>query len=300
MSNTLKKYKLMSVAVLATFGAKSDIIYTDVDPDQTFTENGDEYLLDFDSDGTIDVKISNFSSSTSGSFGPFSFSAQQNAVNIDPYNNGIMAGKYYSFTSSGTNTNTELKAMRANSEISSNQSFISSTTGVLFQFNKGFFGYGGVPIGSNSGYNGNFKDTIYDQFIGVKFKNGSSSYYGWIRAAIQVEQGLQSFTIFDYAYEDSLSTIISGGGIVSPGSLSLEENKIGSKIFVANGLLNIQSKENLNGVVSILDLSGKNVFESTISSSKVMLDINHLKGKSMYIVQVTTKEGIESKKIYID
>ena len=127
---------------------------------------------------------------------------------------------YYGSYSTGT----EISPILFNSLISNGQPWISSTGNgfdALLEFNKGFFSMGGAFSTSWSGTGGNFRDTIFDRFIGLKFKDGGSTYYGWARVSVAAELGAQSLTVFDYAYEDSGDPIYAGDGIVSKGALSI-------------------------------------------------------------------------------
>ena len=290
----LSKYSLMSIAALGGVNANADIIYTDVDPDETYTDSGDEYELDLNNDGKVDYTISNYSFSFTYYFGFIQVNG--NVVNMTPESGNSMLAlqSTYSTTGGGTGTNTQFSPIRANEAISSGQEFISNTSALL-GFNEGnIFGY------SFEYQNGNFKDTIYDQFIGLKFEDGGSTYYGWARVSVQAEAGSQSFTVFDYAYEDSGDPILAGHGIISPGSLSLNDELALEELNISKvgNQLHITSAYNIKGVISLVDISGKVIASEAVNGKTLEMNISNV-SQGIYIVNITTQRMNGSRKITI-
>lgn len=286
MKKIIYKYNLMALATLAGVSANADIIYTDVNPDVTFTENEDQFEIDFDSDNNVDITIIN--SSTQFGF-PGYFSINLNNVQAVPGSgNGILSIS----SSTGSVYQDGFLPLKANGLISAGQSFDSSD-GILYGYASG--SYGG-PFAANIG---NFNDTIYDRFIGVEFKSGTSTFYGWARVSAQAEKGSQSFTVYDYAYENSGEGILAGAGIVSPGSLSIDNEEFDNlKITNSNGLLRIISNDLINGTIIISDLSGKVVSSTNVNASEINLSTNDF-DSGMYLVSIKTKEYQKAKKIIL-
>lgn len=312
MRKTLSNYKLMTVAVLGYAATgNAEIIYTDVDPDQTFTENGDSYELDLNNDGDIDFTINVTSSSFAGSsyipggtFYGYSFSGftnvfanSSNVVGITPANGNGVYGSVTMTSSAygGTNTNSQIRPLKANLILSPDETFIEGENELL-AFQKNFISNPYFNIDS-SGVDGNFNDTIFDRFLGVKFKEGSTFLYGWARVSIHVEKGSQSFTIYDYAYEDSGDPIYSGAGIVSPGSLSLNDDLAiqGLRVQNLNGQIYISSDYSLIGKVILLDISGATIQTKTINGKELILNTEN-KATGTYLVQVVSDDGKQTTK----
>lgn len=277
----------MTLATLAGVSASADIIYTDVNPDATFTENENQFEIDFDSDNNVDVTIK--ISSTQFSFPGF-FSMNLNNVLAEPGSgNGIMSIG----TSTGSLYSDGFLPLKANELISVGQSF-NDSEGALYGFAAG--SYGGSSFSGNFG---NFSDTIFDRLIGVEFKSGGSTLYGWARVGVQAEKGSQSFTVYDYAYEDSGDGILAGAGIVSPGSLSIENEEFEDiSITNLNGMLRIVSNDVINGTITVTNLSGQTISSKNINGREVNFRTNDF-DNGMYIVNISTQDYQKSKKIIL-
>ena len=286
MKKILSKYNLMTAAALASMSANASIVYTDVDPDETFSQNLDQYDLDLNDDGVIDFTVLNYSYS----FSFYGFSIQQNNVYAIPNSgNAIAAGIFTSTYSSNTYTNTSFKPLRANEIVSSNASFIEDY-GVLF---------GALQFGSyGSIINGQFNDTIFDRFMGVKFKESGEDLYGWVRLSVQAGEGSQSFTIYDYAYEDSGAPITAGAGITSPGSVGINEDLVLKNVNAINldGQLKVTSDDRLNGKVNLINISGQTVKTANINGNELFINSSAL-AKGTYIVQVIADNRATSIKV---
>ena len=312
MKKSINKYKILSIVALASVGANAKVVYTDVDPDLTFTQDGDEYELDFNDDGAVDALITVSSGSGSGSFQygyyNLSYSFKNNGVTIDPDGNKILVEKFISSYSTsnggfGTNTTTEFKALRGGSLISSNKSF-SSSGGPLFAYNQFMLGFYGFPFVDNAGYSGNFRDTTYDKFLGMEFKAGAKTYYGWARIKVEVDkdQNFQAFTIYDYAYEDSTSSIYAGAGIQSPGSLSIDDDvNRTSKIYFADNQIIFESEFKTSGILSVYNVSGKLMLtDEILNSAKKEINVSSLNKNNQYVVVFKSDEGeIMSEHIFV-
>lgn len=286
MKKILSKYNLMTAAALASMSANASIVYTDVDPDETFSQNLDQYDLDLNDDGVIDFTVLNYSYS----FSFYGFGIKQNNVYAIPNSgNAIAAGSFTSTYSSNTYTNTSFKPLRANEIVSSNASFID-TYGVLF---------GALQFGSYGSFNnGQFNDTIFDRFMGVKFKESGEDLYGWVRLSVQAGEGSQSFTIYDYAYENTGGPITAGAGITSPGSVGINEDLILKNVNAINldGQLKVTSDDRLNGKVNLINISGQTVKTANINGKELLINSSSL-AKGTYIVQVIADNRTTSIKV---
>ena len=293
MKLLLKKYNIMSVAALASLSTNAEIIYTDVDPDLTFTENEESYQLDLNNDEVVDFTIVNYSFS----FGfPGFFSINRFGVDIEMGNGNGVLGFLSNYTTSygSMATNTLMTPVRANEIISSNQEFVSSSNPLFAFFD---ISYGGDSFTFTQG---NFKDTIFDQFMGLKFNAGGQTLYGWARVSVKADENGQSFTVFDYAYEDSGAPIRAGEGIVSPGALSIYDNDLSKNINITyfDGQVNISSDMLIDGAISLIDISGKTLQTAQVQTTEFNMNANGLPS-GIYIVQVAGENFIRTEKIII-
>ena len=226
LKNRLKRYALTAGAVAAG-GAAADaaVIYTDINPD--FVGGvGNSYLLDLNNDSVNDFSI--YHDGGSNLFiAPIS-------SNGSVLGTGSTSGFAYPY------------AMSANSMIS------ASASGTWF--NNGYStGYQSLNYGSCSF--GNWC-TVTDKYIGLRFEVSGNTHYGWVRMDVNFTGS--SFTIKDYAYEDTPGVGILAGATTTPVTASGAQNVMGADIA-----------DNSNG--SDLEVSfdaGAN--ESTIDEYRVM------------------------------
>jgi len=164
---TLKKiikYCSFASAGIST-NANADIIYTNIEPDYTFTDNS--YIIDLNNDAISDFKITHDGTNK----WIFIEKTGNNAQVVGSLQPDPQYGEAYFFTQSQT--------------ISSNNSWINSS------INK-------VSLGFRS-------DSIYGDFqgmgdgmIGVSFDISGATHYGWIRINIPI--GSDSITVKDFAF----------------------------------------------------------------------------------------------------
>ena len=175
------------------FNAVATVVYTDVNPDQTFSVSGSVYHLDVNNDAAIDFDITHSYSTTvykSGTMYPcytyhyyYSNSITVKNSNSVAVNSGYasslpaLAVIDASLTWSDTTYNPVVNTL-ANSTTNSTSGFCPRTTSTTTSGNW----YGKS-----------------DQYLGLRIKAGGMLYYGWARLSFF---GAGSFTIKDYAFND--------------------------------------------------------------------------------------------------
>jgi hypothetical protein len=228
----LKKKLLMyslAAGVALTLGKKAnaEIIYTDID-DVTVVQadNGDinNYSLNIDNNGTQEFNI----------FQSYNFSSI--TWTSHSYTTNFNSHQHFHTTTSGTTTTTttttttNIAGTFTSTSFSSNNNVNQSATDNGLAVMKGNSAYLGacvaalnqsvlVSAGQNFATNKILGQQTYYQtdavglwpgvgqkFMGLKFKIGEDTHYGWVR--LSVAENCQSFTIYDYAYED-----VAGRGI---------------------------------------------------------------------------------------
>jgi hypothetical protein len=157
-------------------------------------------------------------------------------------------------------------------------------------------GLGFLVYETYAGFNsGNFINQISDKYVGVKFDISGNTHYGWIRLR-GITENLDQWMIVDAGWEDTPDTPIT---IDAPlNNLSIKENN-SFEFSVTNNdnVLEINSEFG-NSELTIYDVSGKLVLNKTILSNHEQIPYNFPKG--LYIIRLTSKGRIATKKIYLD
>ncbi len=278
----LARYSAFAGAVATAAGAQAQIIYTDVNPDATFS-TGNQYSLDINNDATPDFVISaeTISGSTSGvsytGIGVVISTAGNNAVVGGP--GTLLPADYAS-------------ALNLYTMIDNTSAYVqaSSSSGIpIVMAGTGTAG-GLLPITA-----GNWLGQS-DKFLGLRFEAGGNTYYGWAR--LDVDGTGSSFTIKDYAYESTPDAGISAGD--QPVSVN-EQNVANSVNMLLQGndlVVNVLNTELHNGSVIVTNLAGQVVANHPINGTTGRYDVSSY-AKGMYIITVRFNEGQKTQKLFI-
>lgn len=202
LSKKLLAYSSAAGAVMAVGQtANAQIVYTDVNPDETVV--GSSYNLDLNDDGTTDFVL------TQGSW-----YSGWSTVRITPQGGaGFLSTQYP--PASGWGTYTFAQMLEANDAINDAGQFNASSGNSTMSL--GFFG----TIGA-----GPFLNQT-EKFLGLRFTldGGSTYHYGWAR--VSVDGAAASLVVHDYAYESAADTeILAGAGIVTVISAETASNLV--------------------------------------------------------------------------
>lgn len=279
-ADKLKAYSALT-AVAVGSSANAAIQYTDVNPDSTFTNHGDYYDLDLNNDNVPDFRINLVNIQTTTTSG-FYYDVKGASINPE-YGNAVSAslGSYATYA----------YALNPNDTIGPKGNFTSTSSIVLGGVVK--YNYGGASYTSSLG---NFLGQS-NKYLSLRIKVGSNTYYGWARVAVAADG--TSFTIKDYAYEDSPNTEILAGALTT-GIKKVNLAKL-IQLNVFNKELKIYSQEvNLQGEeYRLIDMSGKVVQSSILSSNEEKINLSTLSA-GMYVVDLRTSEGVLRKKILLE
>ena len=280
----MKKATLLFLSIAISQFVFSQIIYTDIIPDDTLVPDyiSDSRTIDFNNDLTPELVI---------------FSAKQDTV--------IQA---FAVTISGiaitTLGNTEIIAsdtaiggeivvlgdtLRHGHVINSASAYLSSATPSVFP------GVGlGIKIDLLSVTSGDFIDNG-NLFFGVKFEIGTNIHYGWVQ--VKVASDASSGIIYDFAYQSIAdSSILAGNvedGFVSVSNDNLEE----VVIYAANKKLHLITS-NESGNLAIYNLLGKQLITTQVNGN-TNFAINDL-SRGVYLVSFTNGINTITKKVYIE
>ncbi len=196
----MKAIITLTLALFVFANSKAQVVYTDVNPDQVFSDSGAVYHLDLNNDGINDFDITYFKHVVT--FGAPCFGSQTNYdIGILPLqSNAVLA-----------DVNSRSIELYINDVVSQGSSYWADTSGQTLrslswrcvQPSRG----GGI-----SNYHlaasaiGNWSDTS-DRYLGLKLINGTNAYYGWARLSVSSA----GFIIKDYAYNATSNDSIYAG-----------------------------------------------------------------------------------------
>jgi hypothetical protein len=135
-----------------------------------------------------------------------------------------------------------------------------------------------------------------DKYVGLKFKIGSQTHYGWAR--LDTRDDSKQFILKDFAYENTPDkSILAGDGQVISGisklsSKDLKINTVGNKISI-----DIVNQANPAGTVKVFNIAGQEVLSAKIDSKNHEFSLNSVSG--IYMIKVSLAEGQYSQKIFI-
>lgn len=286
LTKKLKQYSAFSGSLLAITGVThAQIIYTDIDPDVTldhFSGYLGSYELDVNNDGVTDFQfLSYFDSNNYGiNWGVLGVSpVPHSAANVN-----AIAGT----SGSTSNGNVFLfpLAIMENDTIDDDLPFHPFYDNSNFPVSPPLWfkpNQGGLVFG-------NWKGMI-DRFLAFQFSpDGSSTYFGWARCDVS---DLGEITIKDYAYNSiSGAPLTAGQGdpLIAP-TLN-ESNHISVFAFEKNVYISTRNLASSEMTITVTDMLGKMVANSTTEGKSVQLDLNNLV-TGMYLVAVS--DGTQTK-----
>lgn len=267
LSNRLAKYGAFSVAILGAANASGQIVYTDI-ADETVDALNPRVAIDIDQDGTGDYL---FGSRTSAPNFVFMFPAS--ASTAASYNSNAMVG----FASSGFYYPSNLTAGDP----------INNTNGV-FSSARGDFNYNGCAYPGSQ-----FCDGM-DGFVGLHFKIGANTHYGWVR--IQVASNASNIVIKDFAYNTTPGESIDAGQT----TLSIDEFSVNDVRVVALNksiaLYNLPESTNYN----LYSISGQSVMQGKTNDATYVIEASSM-ATGVYILELndTATNAVIRKKIVL-
>lgn len=279
---TSLKNSVLAVFAVGCFGiSNATIIYHDVNPDVTQTQTvdgGQVYLIDMNNDLTVDFTLSIFKGDTSYSTGD----GNGNAVAIRCENGSAVAQSQSSPVSL-------VAAYNSGEGISNSLSWQTNVSLLRFDGTVAYPPVLPTPVPVTAG---NFTGNT-DRYIGVRFTVAANTYYGWIR--VSVSTNADSYTIKDWAYEDTPNTAINAGSL--PTSIN---KQLASKTTIVNNnsLIQVKFDQPLSGELRAVNMSG--AVMNSVKFNGENCELN-LQGKTagVYNLVFVTSQGEFAKKVYI-
>lgn len=267
-NNTLKlkcrvKFSFYLCLFLGVANINAQIIYTDIEPDFTSVNLGDQYNLDLNNDGTVDFSLKSYSEA------------------------------YYDWLQIGTNTN-------GNGVLSvipwySNPvpfdigrkifNVASYTNGEIYE-SWGYFTIGDC-FGGGGGCYYDWKDK-YDKYLGLRFLINGQIHYGWARLDVS---SYTQWVIRDYAYQATPNTAILAGQMV----LDLEESGFKTvKIMVSNRQITIRNLPSRT-IFNLYTINGQQFLHGVLTEINSTIDVQDL-ASGLYVIELITNNSISVTK----
>jgi len=264
----MKKPLLLILTLGMSTLSYSQITYTNVDPDETYTAD-QQYFLDVNNDLTDDYIIEQVDSVLTGN--PLE-GVQLRSI-------GVVNEAVYE-----TGSLTFLSSIPFNDLIDNN---------MLWTVPSPSLPAGGViTIGSNNFPAGDWADGL-EHYAALRFSVSTNQYYGWVRFTVATD-GL-SFTIMDYAYHSIPDQPLLAGATVD----GVEENEFSEFSLQQSGsTVLIQNQVSFNNTIEVFDLSGKIVKSENMNSNLVMMDLSVFEN-GIYIIRCSSENGVRDFKVVL-
>jgi hypothetical protein len=268
--SNLRSYSAFAAAFFASANAaNSQVIYTDISPDQTFNSDGASYDLDLNNDGTFDFQFRQiiFPGSTSSS------ATSYNKVEVEALNSNMIAG-------STSGAYIYPLAMNVGDSVKPSLQWNVGMNQSMGSYWGGSASYGNWPGASN-------------KYIGLKINVAGVIYYGWAR--LDVNALATQFTIKDYAYMNAPDQPIQIGASVG----IAKHQPLNVKIYNDNRNLFVNCPEvNPGSFIQIFDVSGKEIKTLEINDPE---NIVHLESEApgAYFIRFTGGQIRYTQKIII-
>ncbi|RDK84238.1 T9SS type A sorting domain-containing protein [Marinirhabdus gelatinilytica] len=257
LSKKLAKYGALSLAIAGVSNAAGQVVYTDIDPDETIDDTNFE--VDMNADGTVDFTIHN---EGAGGLAVRIYNDQSNSVL------GQNFGGNYNYPT----------VLNEGDSIGPGNSFTMHPNYQTLNWNSCAY--------TNSQWCGG----QVDKYVGLRFNVGGNQHYGWIQ--LDVPADASTFTIKGFAFDATPDTEIAAG---DQGTLGVDDNLFANfNYFVNNGQLNLVAATAMENI-SIYSITGQQVANKALSGTNELVDIATLTS-GVYLANVTiegTKKTIK-------
>jgi hypothetical protein len=289
----LASYSAMAGAFIAVnTSANGQVLYTDVNPDETYSENGEFYELDLNLDGDVDFALKVLDFSTAGVFnsaGGATWGGLIQAVVIYSYNGAVGGSATYALP----------YALNSGVAVDSDMNFNTNATYgtqvmALYLGIQDYYGSGGTlawftsPVGEWEGKT--------EKFLGLRLEDGGADYYGWAR--VSVDDNAHEFTIHDFAVKQSSDNGIETGATVGVISV-IQNNELTAYSYGSTINVVVKDLQTTGATVKVFNLEGQVVYQNELNMSGMQIDLENM-ATGVYTLQVVTAENAAySKKLSI-
>lgn len=295
-SKKLAGYSAMAGAfVLMANGANAQLLYTDVEPDETYSGDGEFYELDLNNDGDVDFMFTVADFTYPGFF--YSISDPTNTwpglirnVRIYSYNGSVGGdiGAYSTLLPYALNAGADINSdMQWNTSSAYGNQIMAFYLGVVSYPSPGST-YAFVTAGNWPGKS--------DKYIPLRLNDGGDSYYGWAR--LDVDDNCNEFTIKDYALKQTPDASIEAGETV--GVFSVIQNDQLTAYSYGNTInVVVKDLQTSGATVKVFDIAGNIVYQNALDLSGMQITLAKV-ATGTYTLQVMTDEdGVYTKRVMI-
>lgn len=276
-----------AAAAIAPLVATGEIVYTDVDPDQTLAL-ADVFEVDFNDDGVIDMflGIGTATGNTSGGAAVYFQAAFASGSGA-----GSFAGSIQVF---GGNNFYFPEAYNAGVNLDSTLEWQSpSAFGSLNYITS----VGAVPSASG----GNFESQT-NKYLAVRFTLGAAQHYGWVRLSAGIAGPTNFLTVSGFAFEavadEGIEAGAETGGVVPSGfALPDYSDVVSVYSFGQNVIIQTSQTDLQTGTVEVMDLQGRLVYAGTLNQGNANIQVDEADG--LHLVRIRVADGVVNRKVYL-
>lgn len=279
----MKKYIPVLLLAFLTSNISSQIVYTDVIPDDTLVADyvSDSHTIDFDGDLNPELVI--FSTKQDTVISGFPVTLTGLAISTLGSTEIIS-----SITTIGNEDVVVADTISHGQLIGPMANYLSSATPSVFP---------GVGLGIQANLMGLKAGDFINNgklFVGVKFDISANVHYGWIQ--ISIDSAAVSGIVYDFAYQSIADSTIYAGAIEND-FVNVSTNDL-SDINIYSAHKKLHFVGSVSGTLSMFNLLGKQVLNKKVNSNEV-INVAEL-NKGIYLVSFTAGASTITKKVFID
>jgi len=291
----LLQYSTMAASFLLMSNAKSQAIYTDIDPDMILDADGEYGTVDMDNDGTLDFAFLN----TTGTIFTTDSDPQSYVERVwaGPYiSQNAIAGYENYHSGYGGYTVFYPYALSLGQAIEP-KAFDFNNAGYQLMAYRTFYS---TTWFSGTWEGGYWYPEVLDHYLAVRFIDSLDCYhYGWIRCDVKDEG--RTLVIKDYAYETKCDVGILAGDTVGDTATVVENEVSGieAQVYSYNSDIYILLQV-IKGTydVRILNMQGQIVYQSQLKDIYTKLSLPNL-ALGNYLVEVKSETRKVIKKVHL-
>lgn len=285
---------LAGAFVLASTGVNGQMVYTDVDPDETYSGDGEFYELDINNDGDVDYMFAIADFTYPGFFYSIAdptvtWAGLIRNVRIYSYNGSVggESGSYGTLLPYALNNGADINEdMQWNTSSAYGNQIMAFYLGVV-DYPAAGSTYAFVTAGNWPGKN--------DKYIPLKLNDGGDSFYGWAR--LDVDDNCNEFTIKDYAINSVADAGTEAGA--STVFTVLQNDQITAYSYGNTISVVVKDLQTAGATVKVFDVEGRVVYQNGLDLSGMQITLDKV-ATGTYTVQVMTEEdAVYTKRVMI-
>ncbi|HNA59354.1 MAG TPA: T9SS type A sorting domain-containing protein [Chitinophagales bacterium] len=285
--------------------AQTQVVYTDIEPDLVFQDDGDFQYIDMNDDGIYEfgfLKSTNIISTLSSPglnttwyyrvaiwVGPAVVGPQ---IAGESVHNSSAGGTYYFpyALNQGALINNDLEFQAGGFQL-----MASKTAEIYYGYSFTILGVGDWHL-QPANWNNLLLDSI--RYLGVRFEDQENClHYGWIRCVVM--DSVDKLIVKDFAYETQCNQPILTGDTISYVDIASTNSSPDFSIYTFEDNIYIHKISNDNFDVIIINIAGQAVFHETIIENTNAIDMRN-QPKGVYLVTIKNNERSYSKKVVIE